>query len=574
MAGWRVTNDWNGGVFLLNDQLHRFWAKTKNTGNMTETSVPVYCFVRDSAGGLVFADTVTLTNVPYGRVDSVAFAKTWTTVSNGLHTLRVITNLTGDMVRLNDTMPVEVRVVTYPAELGYDRSSASGFITPHGKPCGYANRFGAPGSPIQVMGIKAYLQASPAAGCTMFLFSDTAGKPGAVLSQGVVPSVGAAGWYQKDFLPPITVNSGRFFAGVVSGADSILSYGYDDWLPISRQAWQYTGAWTSSPALPKRDLMIRALVRTPAAADVGVIRLLAPGGTIDSNATVTPACSVYNYGASTPSYPVRMKIGADYNNTTTVTTHAPGTVVYVTFPTWMALPRGASAVSCSTELIGDAAPGNDRQAGTVLVRVQDVAALSIEAPGDSFLLGDSISPVVSVENRGTDSAIFPVQLAIGSWTMVMTDTLPAGAQDQVYFPNWQADSLGWNAMVCSTELDGDLVAGNNRVRDSVLVWYPTGFEEAFGLPPRFELDCRPNPVTDNTVISYSLPTPSQVSIKLYEVTGKLVSTLARGYHPTGSYCFSIGPWGLGIGHSRLARGIYVLKFETEGYSTTRKLVLE
>lgn len=467
MSVWRLMNDWNGGVFLRNGLSARFWAKTRNTGNMSETNIPVYCQLRDSTGTLVLADTYQRATAPPGSVDSFAFVRTWTPTTDGVYTLRVITNLTGDRYRRNDTLPLEVRVVTYPAEFGYDRGAASGFVKSRHGPGGYANRFKSPGYPVQVTGVKAFLQASPSAGCTMFLFSEVAGRPGVVLGRGVLSGVGAAGWYQVDFFPPVTVSSGGFFAGVTSSADSALSYGYDDGLPISRQAWAHIGSWAPAAEAPGKDLMIRALVRAPAAADVGVTRILAPLGAIDSGTVVTPACSVYNYGIGSSSYRVRMRIGGFYNDTARVTGHAAGSFRYLTFPAWPAHQVGNHAVACSTELTGDEAPDND------------------------------------------------------------------------------------------------------RARDSVVVRPLTGAEERPGLPPQFEFDCRPNPVTDISAISFALPAPCRLSIRLYDVTGKLVSTLAKGYHSVGEYSYSL----LTARHSP-GRGVYLLEFESEGLRTTRKLVIE
>jgi len=56
--------------------------------------------------------------------------------------------------------------------------------------------------------------------------------------------------------------------------------------------------------------------------DVGVTKIIAPTGSVDSGAAVTPACSVYNYGsAAEPSYGVSMVIGS-YRGTATLTNHA------------------------------------------------------------------------------------------------------------------------------------------------------------------------------------------------------------------------------------------------------------
>ncbi len=89
--------------------------------------------------------------------------------------------------------------------------------------------------------------------------------------------------------------------------------------------------------------------------------------------------------------------------------------------------------------------------------------------------------------------------------------------------------------------------------------------------PQFALSIIPNPFTSslNPSISYSLPVAGKVSLKLYDVTGKLVSTLASGYHPAGSY-----RTGLSAVNGRLSAGVYLLKFETADYRTTDKLVIE
>ena len=68
-------------------------------------------------------------------------------------------------------------------------------------------------------------------------------------------------------------------------------------------AWAITGA-VSGPG-------------SPANGDVGCTRIIAPAGSVDSGASVTPACSTYNYGTITVSYTVRMKIGAGYDQTRT-----------------------------------------------------------------------------------------------------------------------------------------------------------------------------------------------------------------------------------------------------------------
>ena len=81
----------------------------------------------------------------------------------------------------------------------------------------------------------------------------------------------------------------------------------------------------------------------------------------------------------------------------------------------------------------------------------------------------------------------------------------------------------------------------------------------------------PNPFTTSTAISYSLTRAGNVSLRLYDITGKLITTLASGYKPAGNYGSQLTANSL---QQKLAAGIYVLRLDSDGYVTTRKLVVE
>jgi hypothetical protein len=202
--------------------------------------------------------------------------------------------------------------------------------------------------------------------------------------------------------------------------------------------------------------------------DVGCTRILAPTGAFDSGTTVTPACSTYNYGSTTAGYLVRMRIGAGYNQTASVAGHAPGTRVYVTFPTWTATARGGNAVSCSTELAGDMVTANDKQTGAVTVNVHDVGTKILLAPAGTITPGSVVTPACSVFNFGMASESYNVRMKIGT---VYDQTAAvaghtAGATVYVTFPTWTA-AAGTFAVTCSTELAADLVKANDKRTGSV-----------------------------------------------------------------------------------------------------------
>jgi hypothetical protein len=86
-------------------------------------------------------------------------------------------------------------------------------------------------------------------------------------------------------------------------------------------------------------------------------------------------------------------------------------------------------------------------------------------------------------------------------------------------------------------------------------------------PSAYALSITPNPFSGAATITYSLPQAGNTTLKLYDVTGKLVTTLVQGYHTAGSSSFVVHG-------SSFARGIYLLKFESEGNTTTSKLIVE
>jgi hypothetical protein len=78
---------------------------------------------------------------------------------------------------------------------------------------------------------------------------------------------------------------------------------------------------------------------------------------------------------------------------------------------------------------------------------------------------------------------------------------------------------------------------------------------------RLDLWVAPNPASGVIRIDYSLPGKASASLRLYDVTGKLVQTL------TGAASRALPVTGL-------AKGVYLLKLESDGRTATRKLVVE
>ncbi len=304
--------------------------------------------------------------------------------------------------------------------------------------------------------------------------------------------------WQKDFLPRVTPSVDYAFPDnnivldMTEGASYIANGSTDSvfvrcldnksdgktgtitYFAAEYKPWAVTGVSFETPvAIPDYNVAVFARARLAAGNDVGVVSIAAPAGTVDLGAVVTPSCEVKNYGTSSATFPVRMKIGSDYNQVVTVTNLAAGATQTVSFPAWTAGATGTYAVVCSTELTGDVNPGNDKATGsvTVVTQIVDAGAVRIVAPTGTVNLGAVVTPSCEVRNYGTSSATFPVRMKIGSdYNQVVTVTnLAAGATQTVSFPTWTAGATGAYAVVCSTELAGDVNLTNDKATGTVTV---------------------------------------------------------------------------------------------------------
>jgi hypothetical protein len=76
----------------------------------------------------------------------------------------------------------------------------------------------------------------------------------------------------------------------------------------------------------------------------------------------------------------------------------------------------------------------------------------------------------------------------------------------------------------------------------------------------------PNPFNPSTKISYQLPKSSFVTLKVYDIIGREVSTLVNGEQNAGQYEVTFDG-------SRLASGVYFFRLQAGGFVQTKKLVV-
>jgi hypothetical protein len=97
--------------------------------------------------------------------------------------------------------------------------------------------------------------------------------------------------------------------------------------------------------------------------------------------------------------------------------------------------------------------------------------------------------------------------------------------------------------------------------------FPTGVNQQPDVPLVYQLNQNyPNPFNPTTQITFTLPIASTVSLKVYNILGQVVATLAQGTQPKGNYTVLFEG-------KNLASGVYFYRLEAGSFIQVRKMVL-
>ncbi|HEX9656842.1 MAG TPA: T9SS type A sorting domain-containing protein [Bacteroidota bacterium] len=144
-------------------------------------------------------------------------------------------------------------------------------------------------------------------------------------------------------------------------------------------------------------------------------------------------------------------------------------------------------------------------------------------------------------------------------------------------------TTGWLKMPKTAFANGDIsVSVNRRAEGSAIIsqlWIKeTGsvfsaqqinelLPEAYALMQNY-----PNPFNPSTMIRYAIPQDGDVSLKIFDITGREVSTVVNEFKKAGSYEVRFDAASLSGGRS-LASGIYFYHLKSGGFTQTKKMVL-
>ena len=102
-------------------------------------------------------------------------------------------------------------------------------------------------------------------------------------------------------------------------------------------------------------------------------------------------------------------------------------------------------------------------------------------------------------------------------------------------------------------------------------------EEAGELPGEFTLsENHPNPFNPSTIIEFSVPRPSFVTLKVFNILGQEVATLVDGETETGTYKITFDASAVSTSstlRTELGSGVYFYRLTAGDFTATKKMLL-
>lgn len=229
-----------------------------------------------------------------------------------------------------------------------------------------------------------------------------------------------------------------------------------------------------------------------------------------------------------------------------------------------------------------------------------LSQVSCHSPGHSWYFGseaDSMMPAYSLDTLETPAFVVGPSCSLSFWQW--HDFAPGWSRGVVeacgdfgarllevaegQSGGWQNRRYDLSRYAPGTVLSLRFIAYCDSVRSEG--WYvddvnvygpPTGVAgpeiTPDGCSGRFALDnCRPNPSRGNTTISFSLPQSGPASLKIYNIQGRLVRTLASGNLRAGTH--SIVWDGRDNAGRAVAGGMYLYRLISGAEAGTRKMLV-
>jgi len=177
--------------------------------------------------------------------------------------------------------------------------------------------------------------------------------------------------------------------------------------------------------------------------------------------------------------------------------------------------------------------------------------------------GDYIAAFVGNECRGVaERMYFPFGDSYMYSIMVYSNVAEGEELRFKYYDSVMGDVVEYTETI---DFTSDMIVGNGFNTSSLS-------REAKIAPEEYSLsDAYPNPFNPTTTLSFSVPTEGVISLNIYDMTGRLVSTLVDGNLKQGYHSIT---WnGMDSNGHAVSSGMYIYSLKGEGISITKKMVM-
>ncbi|MDI6839998.1 MAG: T9SS type A sorting domain-containing protein [bacterium] len=213
--------------------------------------------------------------------------------------------------------------------------------------------------------------------------------------------------------------------------------------------------------------------------------------------------------------------------------------------------------------------------------LKDVGAVAIVAPPDTVYTDSTVNVVAKVANFGNTGVSFNVYCDIHTiYQSVYADTqgvvdLSPGDTVKVSFRSWCVPSAAGGTtftMDVKTLLVSDVAASNDTTSKKIFVQSYRVEEVGYSIPTTYLLlQSVPNPATGAVRIHYAIPEKSRVKIKVYDITGKIVTTIKDGVEESG---YKVAVWDMKDAKGEKVQfGVYFYRLEIGGLTFNKKMVI-
>jgi hypothetical protein len=173
---------------------------------------------------------------------------------------------------------------------------------------------------------------------------------------------------------------------------------------------------------------------------------------------------------------------------------------------------------------------------------------------ESYLTQSDTSSLLTIANFSNSSAYFTINFAgnIHDSTVYLNDLLNNTST--------HVSVSGLNSVVFN-------LAGLEAKVYSLQQYSITSVAGTPPVPYNFQLSQNyPNPFNPSTIIRYSVPERSKVTLKIFDITGRELLTLLNGEINAGNYEINFNA-------SKLPSGVYFYTLRSNSFASTKKMLL-